>query len=92
VIESLEFPRAWVFPGPPHIMAKERAILECGCFVAVGLQTATKEPALIGTACGDDHKPKMREFLRRYDETLENPSSRPAVEVADEVLGEVYAE
>jgi hypothetical protein len=80
-----------VHPGPPLTVANERAVMPCGCAVYIGLRMDTHEPTLGATACSDAHKGKVHAFLAAYHESLDAPSDRPAVEVADEILTRVFA-
>jgi hypothetical protein len=73
------------------MIAKERAIMPCGCAAYVGLRMDTHDPTLGATACCHEHRGKVHAFLAAYHESLERPSDRDAVEVADELLTRVFA-
>jgi hypothetical protein len=77
--------------GPPMVRANERAIVECGCAAYVGVRLDTGDPTLGATACSHEHREKVHAFLAAYHESLDDPSDRPAVEVADEILTRVFA-
>jgi hypothetical protein len=78
-------------PGPPMVRANERAIVPCGCAAYVGVRLDNGEMFLGATACSAEHEPKVGQFLAAYHESLDNPTDRLAVEVADEILMMVFA-
>lgn len=79
-------PRVLDVPGQPRFMANERVYLDCGCSVFVGVRLDTTEGAVACAACSANHAPLIEEFHRAFVETLPSDSTRPAAEVADELL------
>lgn len=94
MIERLDPPHAWAIPrtgGTPPMLSKERAYLECGCSIYIGLAIdggpSPPEPTVITAPCSEEHVKKMADFNDAFIGSLEaSPQARPAVEVADELL------
>lgn len=81
-------------PAPPApVTARDRARLECGCMVLVGVRTDTRppEPATGSMACSSEHQGLMDEFNRRLRQSLADPQPRLMIDVVDELLTEVGA-
>lgn len=79
--------------GNPGLVSKDQAVRPCGCIAICGLRVDNREVALHASSCGDDHKPQMREFLDAMARSIEDdPQDRPLVDVADELLDEVFEE
>lgn len=78
-------------PGKPSILAKERAVVPCGCFVAVGLRLDTQEIATTARPCGLEHEREMALFNSALTESLDEPTGQPLVEVCDEILTMIFA-
>lgn len=72
----------------PTIVFTQRAVLGCGCFVVVGKRADNDEPAIAVCPCSEAHDPMMLTFHRAFEATLPTTSTRPAVEVVDELLQE----
>lgn len=79
------------FPGMVSI---ERAALHCGCCCFVGKRLTDLELVTAAIPCSPEHNGLMEEFRRRYGATEDDPKlgSRPAVDVADQVLMAVAAD
>lgn len=74
-------------PGPPLLVARERSVLACGCFVAVGLRMDTEEAAVGCCPCErPGHWRLLKQFYLALTDSLVNPTSRPLVDVVDELL------
>lgn len=75
-------------PGPPPFVARERSILPCGCFVAVGVRVDRDpcEASTMGSPCSPAHLSILRRFNLALTDSLVNPSARPLIEVVDELL------
>ena len=72
----------------PTILFTQRARLGCGCFVVVGKRADNGEAATATCPCSEAHHPMMEGFHRAFEATLPTTSTRPAIEVVDELLHE----
>lgn len=92
MIDRLDPPRAWTFPGPPMMLSKERARIDCGCCVYITMRVDNREAGSNTSSCSPEHRPMLEEFNDRWKKSIEEaPQPRPAVEVAEEMLMEVAA-
>jgi hypothetical protein len=80
----------WIFlpqaAVPTGMVSNERAELNCGCKVWIGLRLDNHEVATDFEACSDDHQPLAERFNLALTDSLVNPSRRPLVDVVDELL------
>lgn len=70
-------------------MVNQRAYLECGCSVWVGVRLDTQEPVTFATPCTSAHLPVMKRYndLFRWS-VADGGTDRPLLEVIDELLAE----
>lgn len=71
--------------GGPTLLAQSRAYVECGCSVFVGTWLHNHEPG-VGAAMCSEHADLAQAVNEAYLKTLDDPTDRLAVEVAEEVL------
>ena len=79
----------WHVPGPPApVTATDSAALDCGCRVLVGVRTDTtpSEAAVAALPCSIRHRVLMQRFGGALTDSLVNPTSRPLIDVVDELL------
>lgn len=75
------------------VLARERAALDCGCLVWVGLRSDNFEPATVSVVCERaDHTALLLRFRRLFLASLVDPTDRPLVDVTDELLHQAAAE
>lgn len=74
--------------GPPPFSARERAVVDCGCCVYVGLRMDTDPAELAANAvlCCPPHRPMLQRFAVDLTATLANGTDRLLIGVVDEVL------
>lgn len=78
-----------------HFIGRERAILDCGCTVLVGVRTDRDPPeaSTVAIECSDEHRPIAVRFndLMRWS-ILNGGEDRPLIDVVDEILQEASRE
>ena len=94
MIERLPFSQAAVMAAPDGtpVLCKERAVMDCGCFAAVGIRPDNHEGALGVHPCSGGHVPLMQHFIDQYVASLDSPEDTPAIEVAHDLLLMIFAE
>jgi hypothetical protein len=76
----------------PALVGMDFAEAPCGCRVFSGFRLDTKEPALGCVPCEDSHQELMTRFDLTMKESLVEPTSRPLIEVVDEMLMNLHAD
>lgn len=78
----------FVQQGPPMVVARERSVLPCGCFAAVGVRMDRTPPEVSvgGSPCSQQHRQLLERFRFALTDSLVNPTSRPLIDVVDELL------
>lgn len=78
--------------GFPTVLWKDRAEMDCGCAVLVGLRLDTQEPAVVFTNCEEGvHFEEMARCRDLYKDSLANPRvGVEAVRVAAELLSRAF--
>lgn len=84
-------PKMLIQPPNPVLMVSERARLECGCSIYVGLRVDNWEVATGAVACTDEHAPLVNRANVLLFDSLEHPTDRPLVDVCEEFLIEAAA-
>lgn len=84
----------YILPGPGHpvIVGKHFAEAPCRCRVYVGIRSDNKEAATLADSCSMDHESLMERFNLALTDSLANPTSRPLIDVVDEMLDRIYHE
>lgn len=91
-VERFPIAKILVPGGPgPRILTKERAVLDCGCNVVVGLRMDNHEVASSSCACEAKHDALVSDFNERLRASLADPQARPLVDVCAELLDEAEA-
>lgn len=72
--------------GPTRVIGTQMARRECGCRVYVGRRSDNGEAASVSRGCGEGHRGLMERFNMALSDSLVNPSTRPLVDVCDEIL------
>lgn len=79
--------------GEVFVLSIVRAVAPCGCVVFVGRREDDGVGASVARPCSEPHKELMEDFQTRMRKSLEEePSPRPYVEVADEILEGIMRE
>lgn len=87
--ERFDVAQLLTHPGRPTLVVNERAALPCGCSCWIGIRIDTCEPATAVIACDPDlHLTLMQHFNLLLRESLVEPTSRPLVDIAVELLAE----
>lgn len=80
------------YPGQPTLVVAGRVTLPCGCAVWIGWRLDNHEVATAAAPHSDDHVEMMIEYNKQFQESLENPTDRPLVDVVSEYLQKVWDE
>ena len=88
VIEHLPFPKLVIDPPRPVIGVKERALIECGCHVWVGMRMDNREVATLTVPCSPGHSELMHHFNMLLAESTIEPTDDPLVVVCERLLEE----
>lgn len=85
MIEQLR-PSMILNPPNPVIIVKERAYLDCGCQVFVGLRTDNQETATMAASCCPEHDQLVNHFNMLLQESTVDPLDEPLVDVCERLL------
>jgi len=86
MIERFQFPKVVICPPVPAIGVKERAYLECGCQVFVGVLMDKQEAATMADPCSAAHRPIARHFNMLLAESTVEPTDEELVVVCERLL------
>lgn len=79
--------------GQPSLLVNQRARLECGCSVWIGLRIDKHESVTLAVPCRDGHRWLMGRFNDLFRWSLEDGGTdRPLIDVVDELLTEAASE
>lgn len=86
--------KEWILsaPGGPVVVSKERVVLPCGCCAYAGLRVDTREVCLVATECEPEHRVMRDRFYDLMKESLENPTNRRLIDVAQELFDKANSE
>ena len=86
MIERLPYPKILSYPPAPDMGVKERASIECGCHVWVGMRFDNQEVATMAVPCSREHRALMEHFNVLMAESLAEPRDDDLVVVCEELL------
>lgn len=88
MIEHLAYPQIIFNPPNPLMGIKERAFIECGCQVWVGMRMDKMETATMFVTCSPAHEDLAHHFNMLLAESTVEPTDDPLVEVCERFLEE----
>ena len=86
MIERFAHPQLLVAPPTPLMGVKERAHLECGCQVLVGMRLDKGEIATMAASCGPEHDHLVAHFNLLLAESTVEPEDEELVVVCERLL------
>lgn len=92
MIERLAEPKLLINPPNPALGVTERAYLECGCAVWVGLRWDNLEVATSAGSCSPEHDDLINHFNVLLFYSLATPSDAEAVQVCEMLLEQAERE
>lgn len=84
--ERYYLPKFIINPPNPSLGVKERAYLECGCQVFVGLRLDNQEVATMAASCSPTHDQLVSHFQMLLHESTVDPTDEPLVDVCERLL------
>jgi hypothetical protein len=88
MIERLPYPKVLFAPPLPLMGVKERALLECGCHVWVGMRVDLRELATAVFSCSPEHLDLIHHFNMLLQESTVEPEDEELVVVCERLLEE----
>lgn len=86
MIQRFTFPKAIINPPNPSLAVVERAYLECGCQVFVGMRMDNQELATMAASCSPTHDQLVNHFHMLLLESTVEPTDDPLVDVCERLL------
>lgn len=88
MIERLPFPKVMFDPPNPLMGVKERAFIECGCSIWVGMRLDKQEIATMAVSCSPTHQDLIEHFNMLLSESTVEPTDEELVAVCERLLEE----
>jgi hypothetical protein len=86
MIERFVLPKFLICPPAPAMGIKERAYLECGCQVFVGVRMDKQEVSTMADPCSAEHESIARHFNMLLAESTVEPTDEELVVVCERLL------